>query len=90
MFLLAPVFGTRKDSDLRSPRLVLQCTLVGTDLRDRREVGRGGKEKNRTRLERSHKRRQGISSCLVINISEKREVGMIPEFRGEWINSIEV
>lgn len=41
-------------------------------------------------MERSHKRRQGIRSCLVMNISEKQQVGVMPELREEWINSIEV
>lgn len=38
-------------------------------------------EENQARMQGSHKRRQDIRSSLVMNIHEKPEVGMIPEFK---------
>lgn len=73
------------ESDLKSyacaaPSCSAPVHIIDTALR---QEGRGvrGREKSQARMQRSHKRRQDIRSSLVMNIHEKPEVGVIPEFK---------
>lgn len=86
IYLSTTVFGMRKESDLKSYP-TSQCALIGTDLRHGKE-GMEGEEEESARMDRSHKRRRDQRLFGEEYQWEKQEVGVIPDFREDWINSV--